>query len=75
VVADRCEELEKVSVLDAGADDYPTKRFGFEELLARLRVLLRRRHTEESLEAPRPPTSASISRTVDGCTPPAPRSA
>jgi len=36
------EEREKVSALDAGADDYVTKPFGVDELLARLRAALRR---------------------------------
>ncbi|HUZ16486.1 MAG TPA: response regulator transcription factor [Gaiellaceae bacterium] len=36
------DETEKVAALDAGADDYVTKPFGIEELLARLRAALRR---------------------------------
>jgi two-component system KDP operon response regulator KdpE len=42
------EEKNKIAALDAGADDYLTKPFGSGELLARLRVLLRRlKSTEE----------------------------
>jgi two-component system KDP operon response regulator KdpE len=36
------EELEKIAALDAGADDYVTKPFSGDELLARLRAALRR---------------------------------
>jgi two-component system KDP operon response regulator KdpE len=36
------DESEKVAALDAGADDYVTKPFGLDELLARLRAALRR---------------------------------
>jgi two-component system, OmpR family, KDP operon response regulator KdpE len=36
------DETEKVKALDAGADDYVTKPFGTDELLARLRAVMRR---------------------------------
>ena len=36
------DEADKVGALDAGADDYVTKPFGIDELLARLRAVLRR---------------------------------
>lgn len=39
---------DKIHGLDAGADDYLTKPFEFEELLARIRALLRRNHGNES---------------------------
>lgn len=42
VLSVRGEERTKVSALDAGADDYVTKPFGMEELLARVRASLRR---------------------------------
>jgi two-component system, OmpR family, KDP operon response regulator KdpE len=42
VLSARGQELDKVAALDQGADDYLTKPFGMAELLARLRVLLRR---------------------------------
>ena len=42
VISARSEDSDKVSALDAGADDYLTKPFSVEELLARLRVALRR---------------------------------
>jgi two-component system KDP operon response regulator KdpE len=42
ILSARNGEAEKVAVLDIGADDYVTKPFGPEELLARVRVALRR---------------------------------
>src|SRR6266567_2962377 len=42
VLSVRGEERIKVEALDAGADDYVTKPFGIEELLARVRAALRR---------------------------------
>ncbi|SUC26103.1 KDP operon transcriptional regulatory protein KdpE [Providencia rustigianii] len=42
VLSAREEESQKVAALDAGADDYLTKPFGISELLARVRVALRR---------------------------------
>ncbi len=43
VLSARTSEADKIAALDAGADDYLTKPFGVGELLARVRVALRRR--------------------------------
>jgi two-component system, OmpR family, KDP operon response regulator KdpE len=48
VLSVRGEERTKVKALDAGADDYVTKPFGIEELLARVRANLRRSRTQDS---------------------------
>jgi two-component system, OmpR family, KDP operon response regulator KdpE len=42
ILTARDQEQEKVDALDAGADDYVTKPFGMDELMARMRVSLRR---------------------------------
>lgn len=42
VISARSEDSDKIDALDAGADDYLTKPFSVEELLARLRVTQRR---------------------------------
>lgn len=46
----RGDEADKVSGLDAGADDYITKPFSTQELLARIRAVLRRRAPEKTEE-------------------------
>ncbi|MBA0167690.1 two-component system response regulator KdpE [Pectobacterium sp. CFBP8739] len=52
VLSARTDEQDKIDALDAGADDYLTKPFGIGELLARLRVALRR-HSNTQQETPR----------------------
>ena len=54
------QEQQKVAALDAGADDYVTKPFGMDELLARLRAAVRR-----SAPAPDEPVVATADFTVD----------
>jgi two-component system KDP operon response regulator KdpE len=48
IISVREQEQEKIAALDAGADDYLTKPFGAGELMARLRVILRRAAQEVS---------------------------
>ncbi len=47
----RGDEPDKISGLDAGADDYITKPFSTQELMARIRAVLRRRAPEQASEA------------------------
>lgn len=42
MISARSEDADKIEALDAGADDYITKPFSVEELLARIRVTIRR---------------------------------
>jgi two-component system KDP operon response regulator KdpE len=60
VLSARAGEPDKVVALDAGADDYVTKPFGMDELLARLRAALRRSATAEDA-----PVVATEDFTVD----------
>lgn len=48
VISARSEDHDKITALDAGADDYLTKPFSVEELLARLRVTQRRLSSQHS---------------------------
>jgi len=50
VLSARSDESDKIAALDAGADDYLTKPFGVGELLARVRVALRRVQSGENRE-------------------------
>jgi two-component system phosphate regulon response regulator PhoB len=68
----RSEEADKISGLDAGADDYLTKPFSTQELLARIRAVLRRR-APEALDAAvevaglrLDPSTRRVTRRIDG---------
>jgi len=60
VLSARDQEMQKVEALDAGADDYVTKPFGMNELLARLRAAARR-----AMPGPDEPVVATADFTVD----------
>jgi two-component system, OmpR family, KDP operon response regulator KdpE len=47
ILSGRTDQTDKVEALDAGADDYLTKPFGIDELLARMRAVLRRSSTAQ----------------------------
>ena len=65
VISARGREDDKVAALDAGADDYLTKPFGVNELLARIRVALRHARSQRVAGGagpggrPAPPRSGS----------------
>ena len=52
VVTARSEEVDRVALLEMGADDYVVKPFGFRELVARIRAVLRRTGHEEPRTEP-----------------------
>jgi DNA-binding response OmpR family regulator len=56
VVTARSEEIDRVTLLELGADDYVVKPFGFRELVARIRAVLRRTAGDQL----RPPAAARI---------------
>jgi two-component system KDP operon response regulator KdpE len=67
VLSVKDSERDKVMALDKGADDYLTKPFGIEELLARIRVALK--HSAQALGTPKPiitvgPITVDLSRHV-----------
>lgn len=51
VLSARSTSAEKVAALDAGADDYVTKPFGMDELLARVRAAVRRGSIDDAADA------------------------
>lgn len=52
IISARSEDSDKVEALDAGADDYLTKPFSVEEMLARLRVTERRLAAKQGVQVP-----------------------
>lgn len=63
ILSARSNEQQKIDALDAGADDYLTKPFGFGELLARIRVALR--HSSRPQDASQSEVFSSANLKVD----------
>ena len=69
IISARSDDADKIEALDAGADDYLTKPFSVDELLARLRVTLRRLNQVKS-DSPEDPAFVNGSLKIDfaaGC--------
>ena len=69
VISARSDDTDKIEALDAGADDYLTKPFSVDELLARLRVTLRRLNQTKA-DGPDSPVFVNGSLRIDyaaGC--------
>lgn len=60
--------MDKVAGLDAGADDYITKPFAIEELLARVRVALKRRPAEVPAQEPAAAAPSPVTLEANGVT-------
>ena len=65
ILSVRDSERDKVSALDRGADDYLTKPFGIEELLARVRVALRHASSRKSLQGTQSKVVKAGALTID----------
>ena len=67
VISARVQEKEKVAALDAGADDYITKPFGTEELLARIRTAIRHSNKiiDDKVNSNRPYSAKGLSIDFD----------
>ena len=65
ILSVRDSERDKVSALDRGADDYLTKPFGIEELLARVRVALRHAASRKSLQGTQSKVVKAGTLTID----------
>jgi DNA-binding response OmpR family regulator len=65
MLCDECDEDERVNLLDLGSDDLVVKPFGMKELLARVRVLLRRQTPPSSEATTRSSVFATGELTID----------
>jgi two-component system, OmpR family, response regulator RegX3 len=62
VVTARSEEIDRVHLLELGADDYVVKPFGFRELVARIRAVLRRTAGQQAAPSPAAPIEVGLLR-------------